>query len=299
MNDLKQKCAFIALLGPTNAGKSTLVNKLVGTKISIVTPKVQTTRASIKGILSEGDTQLVFIDTPGIFNPKKTLEKAIVQEAWKRIHEADFLALLVDAKRGMCNDVKEIVKSLDSQGRKAVLILNKIDLVPRESLLALTEGLNDTGVFTDVFMVSATKGDGVDTLKEHFAKLAKPGHWMFPEDQVMDAPVKFFAAEVTREKIFMKLQQELPYSIAVETESWEETEKQITIRQVIYAQKDGQKGIILGKGGAMIKQVGAASRKELEEVFGVKVNLFLFVKVRENWVESASVYREMGLDLPE
>lgn len=294
-----QKCAFIAILGPTNAGKSTLVNNLVGTKVSIVSPKVQTTRASIKGIAMEGDAQLVFIDTPGIFSPKRTLEKAIVQEAWRRIAEADFLALMIDVKRGICPDVKAIINSLKQQDKKAVLILNKIDTVNRESLLSIAAELNDTGLFNETFMISALKGDGVEKLRRYFAQIAPKGQWAFPEDQIMDCPVKFFAAEVTREKIFMKLQQELPYSIAVETESWEEKENSITVRQVIYAQKDGQKGILLGKGGSMIKQIGEASRCELEEALEKKINLFLFIKVRENWVDNPSIYKELGLDLPE
>jgi GTP-binding protein Era len=295
-----QKCAFIALMGAPNVGKSTLVNQLVGTKVTIVSPKVQTTRASVKGICMVGDAQLVFIDTPGVFSPKETLEKAIVQEAWKRVNEADFIALLIDVKKGICKDTRNIIASLKKQEKKVVLILNKIDLVKREELLILAQELNDTGVFTDTFMVSALNGDGVEKLREYYSGLAPIGPWMFPEDQIMEAPVKFFAAEITREKIFMKLQQELPYSIAVETEKWEEKKNgEVTINQVIYVRKDGQKGIVLGKGGEMIKQIGALSRRELEKHLGGKVNLFLFVKVRENWVENPSVYSEIGLQLPE
>lgn len=292
-----QKCGFVALMGAPNVGKSTLVNNLVGSKISIVTPKVQTTRASIKGIYTHGDIQLVFIDTPGLFNAKEKLEKAIVQEAWKRVEEADYLALLVDAKRGICKDTKQVINSLKQQGKKASLIINKIDLIKRETLFELSTQLNEEGVFTETFMVSALKGDGTQKLIEHFSNVASEGPWMFPEDQIMDAPIKFYAAEVTREKIFMKLQQELPYSIAVETEKWEETKKAINIHQVIYVRKQGQKGIILGKSGTMIKQIGASSRRELEEALEKKINLFLFVKVRENWVDNPSIYQEIGLDL--
>lgn len=292
-----QKCGFIALMGAPNVGKSTLVNNLVGSKISIVTPKVQTTRASIKGIYTQGDTQLIFIDTPGLFNAKEKLEKAIVKEAWSGVEEADYLALLIDAKKGICKDTAQVIKSLKEQGKKAALIINKIDLIQREKLFELATKLNDEGVFTETFMVSALKGDGTKRLIEYFASIAKNSPWMFPEDQIMDAPIKFYAAEVTREKIFMKLQQEIPYSVAVETEKWEETKKAVNINQVIYVRKQGQKAIILGKGGSMIKQIGAASRRELEEALESKVNLFLFVKVRENWVDNPSIYKEIGLDL--
>lgn len=292
-----QKCGFVALMGAPNVGKSTLVNNLIGSKISIVTPKVQTTRASIKGIYTQGDVQIIFIDTPGLFNAKETLEKAIVQEAWRKVEEADYLALLVDAKRGLCKNTKLVIESLKKQGKKAALIINKIDLIQRERLLILSQELNATDVFTESFMVSALKGDGTKKLIEYFSGLAPKGPWMFPEDQIMEAPIKFFAAEVTREKIFMKLQQEIPYSVAVETEKWEESKKAINIHQVIYVQRNGQKGIILGKGGVMIKQIGESSRKELEYILETKVNLFLFVKVRENWVDNPAVYREIGLNL--
>ncbi|MCE3232781.1 MAG: era [Rickettsiaceae bacterium] len=296
----QHKCAYIALMGAPNVGKSTLVNQLIGTKVTIVSPKVQTTRASVKGICMEGDTQLVFVDTPGVFSPKETLEKAIVQEAWRRVGEADFTALLIDSRKGICKDTSNIVESLKKQEKKLALILNKIDLIKREDLLALAQELNSHGIFTDTFMVSALKGDGVKSLREYYAKLAPVGQWMFPEDQIMEAPVKFFAAEITREKIFMKLQQELPYSIAVETEKWEEKKNgEVSISQVIYVRKEGQKGIVLGRGGEMIKHIGTASRRELEKLLECKVNLKLFVKVRENWVESSSIYSQIGLQLPE
>jgi GTP-binding protein Era len=300
MNNNQKKCAFIALMGAPNVGKSTLVNQLVGAKVTIVSPKVQTTRASVKGICMVENTQLVFVDTPGVFSPKETLEKAIVQEAWRRVNEADFIALLVDCKKGICKDTANIITSLQKQERRIVLILNKIDLVRHEELLVLSKDLNDSGVFTDTFMVSALKGNGVEKLREYYSNLAPVGEWMFPEDQIMEAPVKFFAAEITREKIFMRLQQELPYSIAVETEKWEEkSSKEVTVSQVIYVRKEGQKGIVLGRGGEMIKQIGESSRKELEKLLDCKVNLKLFVKVRENWTSNPSVYSEIGLQMPE
>jgi GTP-binding protein Era len=295
----KQRCAYIALMGAPNVGKSTLVNQLVGSKVSIVSPKVQTTRASIKGICVDDDAQLIFVDTPGVFSPKETLERAIVEEAWRRVNEADFIALLIDVKKGVCKDTKNIIASLKKQQRQVALILNKIDLIRHEELLRMAQELNEHGIFTDIFMVSALNGDGVADVRKHFGKLAPLGPWMFPADQLMEAPIKFFAAEITREKIFMKLQQELPYSIAVETEKWEEKKNLVSINQVIYTRKDGQKAIILGKGGSMIKQIGEASRKELEKILECKVNLFLFVKVRENWVDNPDLYREIGLQLPE
>lgn len=288
-----KKCGFIVLLGAPNAGKSTLVNQLVGSKVSIVSPKVQTTRASIKGICMEGDTQLVFIDTPGVFSPKKNLEKAIVKEAWSRIHEADNLALLVDVKKGICHDTELIIDFLKKEKKKATLIINKVDLVGAEILLPFMKEMGELGVFGEIFMISAMKGDGVKGLKKHFCDIAPEGEWAYPPDHLSDAPVKFFAAEVTREKLFMKLQHELPYSIAVETEKWEEQKNgNIAIHQVIYTQKDGQKSIILGKGGSMIKEIGMAARKELEKLLEAKIHLTLFVKVREDWVDRC----EMGYE---
>ncbi len=296
---IEQKCSYIAILGAPNAGKSTLMNQLVGSKVSIVSPKVQTTRASVRGICTEGDSQLIFIDTPGIFSPKKTLEKAIVKEAWRSLADADINVLLMDARRGVCENTASIIESLKKQEKKAVLILNKVDLINPERLLPLAKEMDEIGIFSDIFMISALKNNGVDGVKQFFLKNAKPSPWMFPEDQIMEAPIKFFAAEITREKIFMRLQQEIPYSIAVETEKWEDKGKKgIDIHQVVYVLKEGQKRIIVGKNASMIKQIGIDSRKELEYILETKVNLFLFVKVKENWTSSPDVYREIGLELP-
>lgn len=296
----EQKCAYIILLGAPNAGKSTLVNHIVGAKVSIVSPKVQTTRASIKGIYVKDETQLVFIDAPGVFSPKKKLERAIVREAWQKVEEADFIAVLVDSKRGICTDTKNIMNFLTKTNRKALLILNKTDTVNPERLLPLAKELNETGLFSDTFMISATKGQGVEPLTDHLCKIAPKSFWGYPADQLTDAPIRFFAAELTREKIFMRLQQEIPYSIAVETESWKENKKgEITIHQVIYVQRAGQKAIILGKGGSMIKQIGESCRKELSAMLETKVNLILFVKVSEKWMDNPAIYKEIGLDMVE
>lgn len=294
-----QTCIFVSLMGAPNAGKSTLTNKMVGTKVSIVSPKVQTTRASIRGIALAGNAQIVLVDTPGVFvNPKRDLEKAIVQEAWDKGIGTDAIAVLVDAKKGMCKDTCFIIESLKKQKKQAILILNKVDLVSPQALLPLVKALDDTNVFSDTFMISALNGDGVADFKAHLAKIAPPSPWMYPEDQVSDAPMRFLAAEITREKLFLELQQELPYNVAVQTESWEETDKKVTIHQCIYTAKDGQKAIILGKGGQKIKRIGQTARHELSNILEKKVNLFLFVKVRENWLENPEIYREMGLDFP-
>lgn len=295
LSNLDTKFSVVSLLGAPNAGKSTLVNAIIGTKISIVTPKVQTTRASIKGIYTSDESQIVFIDTPGIFKPKQTLERAIVREAWNKIESSDFLALLVDCRKGVTKDVEMIIKSLKAKDKKAVLILNKIDLVNKEVLFSLAQHLNENDIFDQTFMISALKNDGTEKLVKYFCDISPKGPWMFDEDQIMDLPVKFFAAEVTREKIFSKLQQELPYSVAVETEKWQETNKSVNIHQVIYVQKDGQKAIILGKNGDMIKQIGSLARRELTQSLDKKVNLFLFVKVREGWINDSNIMHEMGL----
>lgn len=293
MND--QKSIFVALVGAPNAGKSTLTNKMVGSKVSIVSPKVQTTRASIRGIVMRDDTQIILIDTPGIFgNPKRKLEQAIVQEAWGKLGEADEIAVLVDAKKGICKNTQLIIDSLEKREQKAILLLNKVDTVPPEKLLPLTKTLNESGVFSKVFMISALKGDGVKDVITHFAEISTPMPWMYDEDQVSDAPLRFLAAEVTREKLFYQLQQELPYNVAVETEKWEEDKKKVIIHQCIYVAKDSQKKIVLGKGGSSIKEIGQSSRTELAHMLGKRVNLFLFVKVKENWLDTPNRY--MGLN---
>ncbi|HYG86611.1 MAG TPA: GTPase Era [Azospirillum sp.] len=293
------RCGFMALVGAPNAGKSTLLNAMIGAKVSIVSPKVQTTRSRVLGITIEGDSQLIFVDTPGIFTPKRRLEKAMVAAAWQGASDADLVGVLVDAsRRGLDDDTLDIIATLKEQGRTAILILNKIDLVKhRENLLDLTARLNETGVFTDTFMVSATTGDGVEDLRKFLAAQVSEGPWLYPEDQISDMPMRLLAAEVTREKLFLQLHQELPYAATVETEAWEEFQDgSVKIRQVVYVQRESQKAIVLGKGGARIKQIGQAARTELEAFLERRVHLMLFVKVRENWIEDPERYSVWGLD---
>ena len=293
------RCGFVAIIGAPNAGKSTLLNQLVGSKVAIVTHKVQTTRARIRGIAMEGDTQIVFVDTPGIFKPKRRLDRAMVEAAWGGAGDADLITLMVDMESGRDEDVTRIVDGLKSQGRKAILVLNKVDACPREKLLKTAAALNETGIFTETFMISALKGDGVADLKKYIAGLMPPGPWHYPEDQAADVPLRSLAAEVTREKLFLRLHDELPYSLTVETESWEQKKDgSIRIAQVIFVERESQKKIALGKGGQTIKTVGQLAREELEEMLGCRVHLFLFVKVRENWGDDRERYREMGLDFP-
>lgn len=281
-----QKCAFVALLGSPNAGKSTLLNQLVGSKISIVTPKVQTTRTTINGICMAGDTQLVFIDTPGIFLPKRALEKAMVKAAWEGSANADIATLLIDSKRGLDAGTKLILEAISQKKLKAIAIINKIDLVERSTLLELAKTLDEYGIFERIFMISALKGDGVEDLTRYLAEQAPVGPWMYPEDDITNLPWRFLAAEITREQLFLRLDQELPYSLTVDTEHWEEMENgQVKIHQVIYVMKESQKMIIIGKGGSMIKAVGTAAKQQLKRQLGKKVHLYLFVKVKENWVE--------------
>ena len=293
------RCGFVAIIGAPNAGKSTLLNQLVGSKVAIVTHKVQTTRARIRGIAMEGQTQIVFVDTPGIFKPKRRLDRAMVEAAWGGAGDADLIVLMVDMENGRDEDVTRIVDGLKSQGRKAILVLNKVDAAPREKLLKTAAALNETGIFTETFMISALKGDGVADLKKYLAGLMPPGPWHYPEDQAADVPLRSLAAEVTREKLFLRLHDELPYSLTVETESWEQKKDgSIRIAQVIFVERESQKKIALGKGGQTIKTVGQLAREELEEMLGCRVHLFLFVKVRENWGDDRERYREMGLDFP-
>ncbi|KGM35100.1 GTPase Era [Inquilinus limosus] len=298
MTEDATRCGFVALIGAPNAGKSTLLNTLVGTKVAIVSPKVQTTRSRVLGILTEGQTQIVFVDTPGIFKPRRRLDRAMVAAAWGGAAEADLVLLLVDAAlKGVREETRGIVEKLAETKRKAILILNKIDAVRPEVLLALAADLNASGVFTDTFMISALTGSGVDDLRRHLAGHLPEGPWLFPEDQVSDMPMRLLAAEITREKLFLRLQQELPYAVAVETESWEEQQDgSVRISQIIYVQRDGQKAIVLGRGGQMIKAVGTAARLELEEITEQRVHLSLFVKVRENWLDDPARYSVWGLD---
>jgi GTP-binding protein Era len=295
--EIPQRCGFVAIVGAPNAGKSTLVNRIVGAKVSIVTPKVQTTRTRVLGISVLGGTQLVFIDTPGIFAPKRRLDRAMVAAAWGGAADADEIVVLVDAQSGVRDDARRIVAGLKTAGRRAILALNKIDLVKREKLLGLAAELNAEGVFTDIFMISAETGDGVDDLVRALAGRVPEGPWHFPPDQLSDMNERLFAAEVTREKLFLQLRQEIPYALTVETDTWEEFQDgSVKIGQTIYIARDAHKSIVLGKGGARIKAVREAAAKDLEEHFGRRVHLFLFVAVRENWGEDPERYRTWGLE---
>lgn len=294
-----KRCGFVALIGAPNAGKSTLLNQMVGSKVSIVTHKVQTTRARIRGIALLGATQIVFVDTPGIFSPRRRLDRAMVEAAWGGASDADAVVLLVDAERGVDEDVERILEGLNKDGRSAILALNKIDMVKAESLLALTARLTETHEFSNVFMISAEKGHGVEDLKKHLSTLMPEGPWHYPEDQIADVPLRSMASEITREKLYLRLHQELPYSLTVETEKWEQRKDgSARIEQVIYVERDSQKKIVIGKGGQSLKSVGKAAREDMAELFDHDVHLFLFVKVRENWGDDRERFREMGLDFP-
>jgi GTPase len=293
------RCGFVALIGAPNVGKSTLVNALVGSKVTIVSRKVQTTRALIRGIVIENNAQIILVDTPGIFSPKRRLDRAMVSTAWSGAHDADLVCVLLDAREGIDEEADAILTKLASVQHEKILVLNKIDLVPREKLLALAKAANDRLNFARTFMVSALSGDGVDDLRRTLAEMVPPGPFHYPEDQMSDAPMRHLAAEITREKIFRQLHQELPYQSTVETDSWtERKDKSIRIEQTIFVERESQRKIVLGKGGATIKAIGAESRKELAEIVGVPVHLFLFVKVREDWGNDPDRYREMGLEFP-
>jgi GTP-binding protein Era len=302
-SDPPARCGFVAILGGPNVGKSTLLNRLVGTKVSIVTPKVQTTRRRILGITVTGEAQLVFVDTPGIFTPRpgRRLEQAMVQAAWRAVEDADLRVLVVDAKRGLDRDAARVLEGMRARGLKgSILVLNKLDLVKPPTTLPLIKALDESGLFERIFIVSALNGDGCDDLLDHLLQRLPEGPWLFPEDQLSDLSQRALAAEITREKLFEELHQELPYSLTVETESWAESEdgQEVRIDQTIYVQRDSQKAIVLGKGGRQIKQVGQAARCELEQILGCRVHLFLFVKVRERWLEDPERYRELGLEFP-
>ena len=291
------RCGFVALIGAPNAGKSTLLNQLVGSKISIVTHKVQTTRARIRAIALEGNTQIIFVDTPGIFAPKRKLDEEMVAAAWAGAVEADATVLLIDARDGLNEANRAIVEGLEKANLKVMLAINKIDTVPREKLLLLADELNKLYPFTDTFMISAMKGHGVQDLKQTLADRMPPGPWLYPEDQVADLPLRMLAAEITREKLFLRLHDELPYASTVETETWQERKDgSVRIEQVIFVERDSQKKIVLGKNGQTIKAIGQAARTEIAEALGQKVHLFLFVKVREKWAEDPERLRMMGLD---
>jgi GTP-binding protein Era len=293
------RCGFVALIGAPNAGKSTLLNALVGSKVTIVSHKVQTTRALIRGIAVEGASQLIFVDTPGIFSPKRRLDRAMVTTAWSGAHEADLVGVLVDARKGLEEEAEAIVERLGDVRPPKILILNKIDVVPRDTLLALAQAANEKAKFEATFMISALTGDGVTDLKRWLAERVPPGPWLYPPDQMSDAPMRQLAAEITREKLFERLHQELPYHSTVETEVWKELRGgDIRIEQTIYVERESQRKIVLGKGGATIKAIGEGSRREIAEITETKVHLFLFVKVREGWGDDPERYRAMGLEFP-
>ncbi len=296
----KRRAGFVALIGAPNAGKSTLLNALVGSKVSIVTHKVQTTRALVRGIAIHGEAQIVFVDTPGIFAPRRRLERAMVTTAWGGAADADLVALLIDARKGISDDNRAILTQLAEypDSRPRILILNKIDLVKREALLALAAEANEACRFDRTFMVSALTGDGTGDLLDYFAAAMPLGPWLYPEDQMSDLPLRWLAAEVTREKLMLRLHQELPYHSTVETETWTETPKGVRIEQVIFVERDNQRRIVLGKGGETIKAISTAARHDLSAMLERPVHLFLFVKVRENWSDDPERYRVMGLDFP-
>ncbi|MEW6438037.1 MAG: GTPase Era [Pseudomonadota bacterium] len=297
--EAQRRCGFVALIGAPNAGKSTLLNQLVGAKISIVSRKVQTTRMLVRGIALQGEAQIVFVDTPGIFAPRRRLDRAMVASAWGGAADADVVALLVDARKGLDDEVLEILRALENVKAKRVLILNKIDVVARPSLLELAATVNDKLAFAETFMVSAATGDGVATLKEHLGAMMPTGPWLYPEDQISEAPIRALAAEITREKIFERLHDELPYQSTVETQSWEERpDGSARVEQTIYVTREAHRKIVLGEGGRTIKAIGTAARKDISEAAEQTVHLFLFVKVRENWADDPERYRAMGLEFP-
>jgi len=293
------RCGFIALIGAPNAGKSTLVNALVGTKVSIVSHKVQTTRASLRGIAIEGKSQLVFIDTPGIFAPRRRLDRAMVTAAWGVAHDADLVGVLIDARRGLDDDIAAMLDRASDVRQARLLVLNKIDLVEKPGLLALAQAANRRASFETTFMISALAGDGVADMRRWLAARVPAGPWHYPEDQVSDAPLRQFAAEITREKLYLRLHQELPYHSTVETAAWKElADGSVRIEQTIYVERESQRKIVLGKGGATIKAIGSEARREIAGAVEAPVHLMLFVKVREDWGNDPERYREIGLEFP-
>jgi GTP-binding protein Era len=293
------RCGFVALIGAPNVGKSTLVNALVGSKVTIVSPKVQTTRALVRGIVMEGVSQIVLVDTPGIFAPKRRLDRAMVTTAWAGAHDADLVCVLIDAKRGFDDETSAMLAKLKDVSHRKVLVLNKVDTVEKPKLLKLAEQANAQYKFDDTFMVSATKGDGVGDLRKYLGNAVSAGPWLYPEDQIADAPAQSLSTEITREKLFHKLHQELPYQLTVEVEQWKELRGgALRIEQTIYVERESQRKIVLGDGGEMIKSIGSSARKELQELLERPVHLFLFVKVREGWGDDPERYREMGLEFP-
>ena len=293
------RSGFVALIGEPNAGKSTLLNKMVGAKISIVTHKVQTTRTRIRGVSIEDQSQIIFVDTPGLFKPRRRLDRAMVAAAWSGAADSDITLLIVEAHRGLTEGVKNIISSISETGLngKLVLVINKIDKVEVKDLLSLSKEINESHLFSETFMISAEKGNGIDDLKRWLGSNLPEGPWLYPDDQISDMPLRMIVAEITREKLTLRLHQELPYQLTVETEKWEERpDKSVRIEQMIYLSRSGHKGIVLGKNGETIRAVSMASRLSIEEFLGIKVHLFLRLKVREKWMEETERYSEMGLE---
>lgn len=292
-----QRCGFVALIGAPNAGKSTITNNFVGSKVSIVSPKVQTTRTMVKGIGIYGNSQIIFLDTPGIFKPKRRLDRAMVASAWGGVGDADITVLVVDAHKGFDDEVKAIVARLNENKTAAVLVLNKVDLVKKEKLLQLSAELNQAGNFIETFFISAATGENIEEFYKYLADNLPESPWYYPEEQMSDMPLKLLAAEIVREKLFLYLQQELPYALTVEPELWQRKEdNSVRAEMTIYVQRDSQKIIVLGKGGSMIKKIGQAARREIEDLLEERVHLFLYVKVRENWIDDPARYSDWGLN---
>jgi GTP-binding protein Era len=293
------RCGFVALIGAPNAGKSTLVNRLVGAKVSIVSRKVQTTRAQSRGIAIKDDAQIIFVDTPGLFRPKRRLDRAMVASAWGGAGEADVVCLLIDARKGLDEEARDIIEKLPEVRAPRFLVLNKVDLIEREKLLALSHAANEAAQFEETFMISALNGDGVPRLLSRLAAAMPPGPWLYPEDHLTDGNLRQLAAEITREKLFERLHDELPYQLTVETDQWkEQKDGSARVEQTIYVSREAHKKIVIGEGGRVLKSVGSMARKEIAEEAGHPVHLFLFVKVRENWLDDPERYREMGLEFP-
>ncbi len=293
------RAGFVALIGATNAGKSTLINRLVGAKVAIVSHKVQTTRSTVRGIVMSGSTQIIFVDTPGIFRPRRRLDRAMVDTAWGGARDADIVALLVDAARGLGEEERETIKKLAAIRQPKILILNKVDLIRPEELLAITKQANDLLEFDRTFMISALSGDRVDDVVTYLAGKLPEGPWLYPEDEISDLPLRHLSAEITREKVFERLHQELPYQTTVETEAWQDQpDGSVRIEQTIYVTRDSQKKIVIGAKGATIKAISMSARKEISALAETPVHLFLFVKVRENWADDPERYRAMGIEFP-
>ena len=296
-NDIGTRAGFVSLIGAPNAGKSTITNNFAGSKVSIVSPKAQTTRTIVKGIGIYDNTQIIFLDTPGIFKPRRRLDRAMVASAWGGLKDADIVVLVVDAKRGFDDETRTIIDKLNQDKIEAVLVLNKVDLVQKEKLLVLSAALNEAGNFKETFMISALTGQNIDDFYRYLADNLPQNPWYYPEEQMSDMPLKLLAAEVVREKLFLYLRQELPYSLTVEPELWERKEDgSVRAEMTIYVERDNQKVIVLGKGGSMIKKIGQAARHELEEMLEERIHLFLFVKVRENWINDPARYNTWGLN---